>query len=304
MLISLITIVLGWKPLREVVALRLASFTVKKDPADMRLMSWNVEHFDILEHRSHPERKQEMINIIRQYKPDIACFQEMVASDNFPSAINYIPDFMSKLDMNDYYYSYNPKLDFDGKHHFGVIIFSKYPIINRQTVTDNPNDYNATFQYVDIVKDIDTFRVFNIHLQSLKFTNSNRKYIDDPSMESEHDIRESKNVLSKIRIGFMKRKNQSDRIKEEMDKSPYPVIICGDFNDVPNSYSYKTIGSGLKNTFTEKGAAIGRTFYSISPTLRIDNIFVDKRFEVEQYTSVKKKLSDHFPIIADVKMER
>ena len=85
-----------------------------------------------------------------------------------------------------------------------------------------------------------------------------------------------------------------------MNESPYKVIICGDFNDVPNSYAYNTIGKGLKNAYAEKGSGIGRTFASISPTLRIDNIFVDKKLQVEQFARIKKKLSDHFPIIADV----
>ena len=79
-----------------------------------------------------------------------------------------------------------------------------------------------------------------------------------------------------------------------------PVIVCGDFNDVPNSYAYNTIGAGMKNAFAEKGTGIGRTFFGISPTLRIDNIFSDSRFNVEQYIRVKKKISDHFPIIADL----
>jgi endonuclease/exonuclease/phosphatase family metal-dependent hydrolase len=76
--------------------------------------------------------------------------------------------------------------------------------------------------------------------------------------------------------------------------------VCGDLNDVPNSYAYHTIGSGLKNAFAEKGVWLGRTFSGIAPTLRIDNIFVDKRFDVEQYIRIKKKLSDHFPILADM----
>ncbi len=299
--ISIIAIALAWKPLREVFAIRMApDFSIKKDVADLRVMSWNVEHFDILEHKSHPERKDEMIGMINEYQPDIACFQEMVGSDLFSSAINYVPDFMSRLNMADYHYSYNYKLDFDNKHHFGIIIFSKYPIIKKQTFAYDKRDYNSTFQYVDIVKNTDTFRVFNIHLQSLKFSNENRRYIDDPSMKDESDIEESKSVIVKLKIGFLKRKLQSERIKEEVDKSPYPVIVCGDFNDVPNSYAYKTIGSGMKNAFTEKGAAIGRTFSGISPTLRIDNIFADKNFDVKQYVRIKKKLSDHFPIIADL----
>jgi len=107
-------------------------------------------------------------------------------------------------------------------------------------------------------------------------------------------LRKDSKVVSK------KRYLQSSRVKAAVDKSPYPVIICGDFNDVPNSYAYNTIGKGLKNTFEQKGTGIGRTFYGISPTLRIDDIFVDKRFTVEQFLRIKKNLSDHFPIITDL----
>jgi len=70
--------------------------------------------------------------------------------------------------------------------------------------------------------------------------------------------------------------------------------VCGDFNDVPNSYAYNTIGKGLQNTFAEKGSGIGRTFSGISPTLRIDNIFASEPFTVLQYTRIPKKMSDHF----------
>jgi endonuclease/exonuclease/phosphatase family metal-dependent hydrolase len=300
-LISIIPILLAWMPLKHLVKLRLsATFTIQKNPANIRVMSWNVEHFDILEHKTHPERKQEMINMINGYQPDITCFQEMVGSDSVPAAINYIPDFMNGLNMKDYHYSYNWKIDFDGNHHFGIITFSKYPIINKQTISYPPNDYNSIFQYIDILKGKDTFRIFNIHLQSLKFSDNNLRYIDDPSLKDEADIKNSKNIISKFKIGFLKHRVQSERIKKEMDKSPYPVIVCGDFNDVPNSYAYHTIGSGMKNAFAEKGTGIGRTFFSISPTLRIDNIFTDNRFSVEQYVRVKKKISDHFPIIADL----
>ena len=86
-----------------------------------------------------------------------------------------------------------------------------------------------------------------------------------------------------------------------MEKSPYPNIVCGDFNDVPNSYAYSIIGKGMKNAFVEKGNGLGRTFTGISPTLRIDNIFVDKRWGVQQFIRVQKKLSDHYPIITDIK---
>jgi len=299
--ISVVAILLAWVPLKDLFKVRLSSsFSVQKADSSIRVMSWNVEHFDILEHKTHPERKQQMIDMINGYQPDITCFQEMVGSDSVNSAINYVPTFLHRLGMKDYFYSYNWKLDFDNDHHFGIITFSKYPIINKQTVSYPPHDYNSIFQYIDIVKETDTFRVFNIHLQSLKFSGANLKYIDDPTLRDEEDLKRSKNLVSKLKTGFLKRKIQSDRIRAEIDKSPYPVIVCGDFNDVPNSYAYLTIGHGLKNAFAEKGTGIGRTFSSISPTLRIDNIFADDRFTVQQYVRVQKKISDHFPIIADL----
>lgn len=305
MLISLSAIAICWAPLKKLVPLRaVEGFSLAKPADQLRVMSWNVEHFDILEHKSHPEKKAEMIRMITELQPDIACFQEMVASRLHPNAINYLPEFLRKMGLDQYYYSYNSKLDFDSKHHFGIIIFSKYPIINKKTVSFPPDDYNSTFQYADIVKGTDTFRVFNIHLQSLKFSPENRRYLEDPSLKDQTDFEESRSLLEKFKTGFIKRQLQSERVRMSMLQSPYPTIVCGDFNDVPNSYAYNLIGEGMKDVFAEKGSGIGRTFYSISPTLRIDNIFVDKRFEVKQFARIQKKLSDHFPIITDISLQK
>ncbi len=291
---------MAYKPVTNIIPIRFSTgFAKQKQDSNLRIMSWNVEHFDILEHKTHPEKKQQMLDLIKDYQPDIATFQEMVGSDNVAKAINYIPDITEQAAFTDYNYSYNPKLDFDGQHHFGIITFSKYPIINKKTMSYYPNDYNSIFQYTDIVKGADTFRVFNIHLQSLKFSATNLQYIEKPTITDDGDLKKSRSLISKLKKGFLKRKIQSERIKEEMDKSPYPVIVCGDFNDVPNSYAYTTIGKGMQNAFAEKGSGIGRTYSGIAPTLRIDNIFLDYKFEVKQFTRINKKLSDHFPVITD-----
>ncbi len=302
--ISLVTIILCIKPLQQAIPFRLGhAFVPKKEKGHIRVMSWNVEHFDILEHKTHPEKKQEMIDLINEMNPDVACFQEMVASDSALRAINYLPDFVSQLKMSGYYYSYNKKLDFDAKHRFGIIVFSKLPMVHKETVSLDPNNYNSIFQYVDVVKNTDTIRVFNIHLQSLKFSADNILYIEDPTMTNERDLEKSKNVLAKFKVGFLKRKKQSDFIKNVMNQSPYPLVVCGDLNDVPNSYAYHTVGKGLVNAFAQKGSGIGKTFDGISPTLRIDNIFSSPTLAVQQFTTIRKRLSDHFPIVADLSIE-
>ncbi|MBC7933832.1 MAG: endonuclease/exonuclease/phosphatase family protein [Rhizobacter sp.] len=300
-LLPIITILLAWVPLKHLFKIRLSqSFEIKKADNTLRVMSWNVEHFKIAEYKKHPEEKMQMIGLINNYNPDVACFQEMVASDKNPQAINNIEGFMKELKMPYYYYSYNTKIDYDSDHRFGIIILSKFPLVNKMTVSYSPNDYNSIFQYADVVKGPDTFRLYNIHLQSMKFSDNDRRYLQDPEIDDENNFKESKSILSKLKQGFLKRQLQSDRIKKEMNQSPYPVIVCGDFNDVPNSYAYKTIGKGLKNAFAEKGAGMGRTYSHMSPTLRIDNIFTDERFLIEQYVRLNRKISDHYPVIADL----
>jgi len=299
-LISAVALVLAYKPITNILPFRLPQdFTQQKKENSLRIMTWNVAQFNVMEDKRHPEVKSRMLDLIKQNEPDIACFQEMVAEDSTVREHGHVDEFLQKLDFKNYFYSYNSKEDFWGQAHFGIIIFSKYPIINKQTVSTYPNDYNSIFQYAD------TIRVFNVHLQSLRFSKSNLNYIDQPSVEDEGAaLKQSKNIISKFKKGFLKRQAQADRIRAEIDKSPYPVIVTGDFNDVPNSYAYYTIGKGLNNAFAEKGSGLGRTFSGISPVLRIDNIFVDEDMNVQQFGLIKKKLSDHFPIITDVEMAK
>ncbi len=304
MLISLTAMLLAWTPLRHLVKFRAHHFSLVKDPNMIRVMSWNVQHFEIIQHKKHPEKKQQMLDIIKTYNPDLACFQEMVAGEKDSSAINYLPKILQSIGMPYYFYSYNPKLDFDREHRFGIIIVSKYPLVGKTTVSQNPKDYNSIFQHVDMVKAKDTFRIFNIHLQSLRFSDQDRQYLDAPNMENKTDLQKGKSIVAKFKAGSIRRKLQSDVIRAEISLSPYPVIVCGDFNDVPNSYAYYTIGQGLTNTFAEKGTGIGRTFSGISPTLRIDNIFVGPEFSVMQFDRYNKQISDHFPIICDLSFQK
>ena len=298
--VSLITLLVGWPAVRNIFSFHfLHSFEIKKKEDDLRVMSWNVEQFNIQHYKDKPWIKQQMLDLINYYDPDIACFQEVVAGDK-KKGINYFPDIVNKLKFKDYFYSYAIKDDFDSYHHFGILIFSKLAIIKKQAFVNNPNDYNSSFQYIDVLKGNDTIRVFNIHLQSLKFSKENLNYLDKAGLKSDSNITESKSIISKIKTGFLKRSVQADFIEDEISHSPYPVIVCGDFNDVPDSYAYATISNGLQDAFVEKGAGISRTFSAISPTLRIDNIFADKKFTITQFTRVKKLLSDHFPIVADM----
>lgn len=309
-LISVVAIVICIGPLQHIIPFKMpTTFDVLPRADDLRVMSWNVAQFDLLYNKKKPAIRDDMMALINKYKPDIACFQEMVAADTLVNLNNdyyrkyrfvSVFEYAEKLNYPYYFFSYDFRHDFLNHQHFGTIIFSRYPIVNRQRCSFPPYNYNSDFQWADIVKDGDTIRVFNLHLQSYKFTEGNRNFIEDPKMETQQDISRSKSVISKFKKALLLRQQQVDRIKAEIDKSPYAVIICGDFNDVPNSYAYQTIGHNLKNVFAEKGSGLGRSYSSIAPTLRIDNIFTSPSFTVNQFLRLPVKLSDHYPLITDL----
>ena len=166
--ISLIAIVLAYTPLTQIVPLNFSgSFVKQKNGTALRVMSWNVAQFDMLHNKKHPEIKEQMIGLVNEYQPDIACFQEMTCEDSTVTKHGHVNEFLQKMNFADYFYSYNRKEDFWDYAHFGIMILSKYPVINKETVMYYPYDYNSIFQYADIVKGSDTFRIFNIHLQAI-----------------------------------------------------------------------------------------------------------------------------------------
>jgi len=88
-----------------------------------------------------------------------------------------------------------------------------------------------------------------------------------------------------------------------LDACPHPVLLCGDFNDVPNSYTYFHIKGNLQDAFLQKGFGIGRTYTSLSPTLRIDYLLASDHFRVLQCKKVELPYSDHYPVITDVALK-
>ena len=56
----------------------------------------------------------------------------------------------------------------------------------------------------------------------------------------------------------------------------------------------------MKDAFLEEGFGIGRTFSSLSPTLRIDYIFADSHFRVGQFKRIARNYSDHYMLVADI----
>jgi endonuclease/exonuclease/phosphatase family metal-dependent hydrolase len=88
-----------------------------------------------------------------------------------------------------------------------------------------------------------------------------------------------------------------------IEQSPYPVIICGDFNDTPSSYTYHQLSEGLIDAFKESGNGIGHTYGGALPSFRIDYILHDERFKSTRFNTIRSKFSDHYPITTSLKLQ-
>lgn len=172
-----------------------------------------------------------------------------------------------------------------------VSISSKYQIINKNWINlYNTNGYAC---FADIIIKKDTIRCFSIYLEPIHL---DKKLF---SIKNKNKIAIIfKELKNKIKLGFKIHQNQLKFIKNAIKKSPYPVIVGGDLNAVPNSYEYFQFSSFLKDGFQVKGDGLGTTFHEYFYPIKIDYIFFDNHFKI-LYTQVDQtvKLSDHFPII-------
>ena len=153
------------------------------------------------------------------------------------------------------------------------------------------------FVYADIKLPDDTIRVFNAHLESIHLDYQQYNLIDSLNLNvNESNREELKRILRNIRQAFQKRSEQIDILRKEVDKSPYPVIICGDFNDTPVSYTYKNIKKNLKDSFVESGKGMGTSYQQFFLPLRIDFILHDPKIISTGHEVIDIDYSDHKPV--------
>ncbi len=177
----------------------------------------------------------------------------------------------------------------------GPITFSSYPIIKKEQVRFKESSNMIIIS--DIVIESDTIRLFNTHLQSYRFSNKDISSLDSISFNLEEaNYKVMRYTGSKLKRAFIQRTEQAEILSGLINESPYKVIICGDFNDTPLSYSYHTVSKGLKDAFVESGYGIGNTYLGDLPSLRIDYILHSEYFDSFNFEVDKVQLSDHYPI--------
>jgi endonuclease/exonuclease/phosphatase family metal-dependent hydrolase len=313
---SIVALLLGYGNISSLVAFRLPQeFPRQKDSSVIRVMDWNLRYF-VPFHQARFNQDELLQNLdsilgdIRTYQPDVLCFQEF-----FSDGENKKNDALRKLTREmGYTYHYFSR---DQVHWRTVIsgtaIFSRYPILQARKLPFPKSIEEGTESTLmaDILVGADTVRIVTLHLQSFRFMPRDYQSLGMIKNQQDKGLEESRKILRKMRNTFYLHGEQADFVRRELDKSPFPLVITGDLNDVPNSYAYLAIRGKGRDAFLEKGSGIGKTYTSASsrfmgklPTLRIDYIFTDPAIETRGFSIIRRQRSDHYAIMADLKLPK
>lgn len=209
---------------------------------------------------------------------DVLCLQEFVETRAFPA------DSIGKL--------FAPRMPYFVRDE-GQAIVSRFPILDHRYVQfpDTKNDY----MWADLLIDEDTVRLFSVHLQTSGITALRRRFRKDYNRDIPVDIMFGElDRNSRIRTGQVK------HIRAVIDSTHYPVILAGDFNDMPSSYTYRQMKGDLTDGFRAVGSGYGGTFRYIGGLLRIDYVFYDDHFAGVRYYSPGADVSDHKAVVAEL----
>ncbi|MDP4636912.1 MAG: endonuclease/exonuclease/phosphatase family protein [Crocinitomicaceae bacterium] len=267
------------------------------DPKGLKILTYNVRLFDLFNptYSESIEHRNQIFEYIRRTDPDVLCLQEYYRQDK-PTNFEVVDSLFAIMGNRNYHERSAHKRS--TRQNYGIAMFSKYPIISKGDVmfeSQGCGDFNYCI-YADIIKNQDTFRVYNVHLQSIRLnTDPNiEEPTEDETLESERIIR---NVYSKLRLAYLKRAEQARRVVEHIKSSPYPVIVCGDFNDTPMSYTYNQFNLFLKDAFRQSSSGFGSTYIGRLPAGRIDYLFYDADLRPSGFHIQSEELSDHRALV-------
>lgn len=279
------------------------SFFNKNTTGAFTVLSFNVARFGYKQHFNiaFPPNRETIVNTIGTFKSDIMCLQEFWYIDSLNHRYNHLAYIKDSMHYPYYMFTNDFTWSGGGSLYGGNIIFSKYPIV--KTAQEKLYSIGKTedIGIADIKINNDTFRIITYHLRSNKLNPNEVKTMDGVN---ENKILENKtatlnlgkNILNKLRSGAIDRAMQAQVLHKVIKQSPYPVICTGDFNDIPNSYSYRIASQGLQDAFLTKGTGWGRTFKSISPTLRIDYTMYSPALICNSFMRYNFDQSDHYAL--------
>jgi endonuclease/exonuclease/phosphatase family metal-dependent hydrolase len=288
-LLSVIVIAVGFNHFSNYIKLTRSSGDKTNT---FKVVSYNVRLFNFYESNDGVYSVKKVVDFLKAQNADVICLQEFfILGDPGLEEEKIIKG------LGDKYYSHMKVFKVSKNRYYGIVTFSKFPIINKGEIVHNKS--SSLSIYTDVLIQKDTFRIFNNHLQSFMLKRMNRSFIEElSSSENKETMDEMMNLSKSLKKGFVNRSQQAQLVKSNINKSPFHVIVAGDFNDTPVSYTYGKIRKGLNDSFITSGYGAGFTYRGNYPPNRIDYILYDNNLQNTYFEIKKVRYSDHYPIIA------
>jgi endonuclease/exonuclease/phosphatase family metal-dependent hydrolase len=292
-IISLLLVLIGWQLIQRTVQFKVGSES-SHDEGAFLVMSYNVRNM-CNNNMLIPDLKirDAILDVLADAKPDILCLQEFESFGDNP--LQFIDSMARGLGLS--YYEFTRYNEEHTRRIDAIITFSRFPILSSTSV--KKDDLHNYCLINDLQIGNDTVRLFNIHLESVRLKHEDYTFIKDLDLqfEEEENIQEgSRRIFKKLSSAYSRRASQVRNLDGYLSSSPHPVILCGDFNDTPCSFTYQILAEGKEDAFIESGTGLGNTYAGTLPSLRIDYILYDQVFTSRSYATGREKLSDHYPI--------
>lgn len=278
-LISVGCLLVGWPHVTRFIGFNL--------PGNTEQAVLSVKNFNAYGFRKDNTSKRYTAKEIPEYFPtedvDVLCFQE------FPTFYphNYFIDyFKSQAGFKHVYAIPNGAL----------AIFSRVPIL--ETHTHYFVKHFNGFQWADMELEGERIRIFNLHLQSIGISGMANEVAREGNFQDKKTWNKVRGMAGRFKRAEQRRVEQTQAIVAEIRRSPYPVIICGDFNATPQSFSYRQLSEGLKDAFREAGTGLGTTYAGKIPALRIDYQLYSPALQALDQDIRTERFSDHHSVVA------
>jgi len=293
--ISFASILIGFNVLLNTIEFNAHPKILPSAPdAPLKLMTYNVHAFMNLDLPANLPAFQPILKLINLNQPDVIGFEEFYSNC---SRFRICDSLKAVLHTSQFYFEPFLKTKYDST---GLALFSKYPIVHRGIIrlSNEQNDNQGI--YIDIKYKSQILRIYSFHLKSLELAPQDYYYLENFTHKGVFSYYGLKRILYKLKEGFIIRAQQVKLIRQHASKCTYPYIFMGDFNDTPSSYAFNQMATGMKNAFREKGNGIAKTFNGGFASFQIDFILLSRQFNVLNYKIIRKTISDHYPVSADV----
>lgn len=226
---------------------------------------------------------KEFADIANARSVDIICFQEYAGNGDFTNedlCVTY-SKFLP--------YYYTPE-------GYSMAIFSRYPIKQSQVI-EFPETNNCAI-WADVEVKGKTVRIFNVHMQTTSFDRMRSKAAQARAAANEEGERQIYlNYTDNLEANIIERSRQARLVKGVVTATEYPVVLCGDFNDTPGTYTYEMLKGKLKDGFQTAGSGYASTYKGMKNLLRIDYIFHSPALKGTDYETIDFEMSDHNPVL-------